>query len=251
MIAALLLLVVAAVPPAPMAPAPMVKIGPARFTPSVSATARDAEPVQVPGFLLDVDLVNRADFAAFVAAAPQWQRGRAPALFVDEHYLAEPAVPLDARAPQTQVSWFAARAYCQARGKRLPTTIEWELAAAASTTKRDGRPDPGFADDVLRWYARPGTTSLPPVGSSPTNAWGVRDLHAVVWEWVDDFGAALVTADGRGNGAPDVLQFCGAAGASALDPTDYAAFMRLAFRSSLDARFALPLLGFRCARDLP
>jgi formylglycine-generating enzyme required for sulfatase activity len=34
------------------------------------------------------------------------------------------------------------------------------------------------------------------------------------------------------------------------DKQDYATFMRLAFRSSLEARYTMRTLGFRCARDV-
>ena len=36
----------------------------------------------------------------------------------------------EAQAPVTNVSWFAAQAFCEARGLRLPTTDEWEYALA-------------------------------------------------------------------------------------------------------------------------
>ncbi|MDP2341853.1 MAG: formylglycine-generating enzyme family protein [Deltaproteobacteria bacterium] len=236
-----------------MAP-PMVAVGPASYTPSTGRPGADA--VDVPRFLLDVDLVSRADFAAFVKRQPGWARGSAKALFVDERYLADwatatrPGDGVDVGAPVTLVSWFAARAYCAALGKRLPNTDEWELAAAASSTKKDARADPAFVATILDWYARPGA-ALPGRRASRANAWGARDLHGVVWEWVDDFGSALVTADVRSNDDGGAALFCGGAGSSAIDPADYAGFMRLAFRSSLEARFALPLLGFRCAKDVP
>jgi formylglycine-generating enzyme required for sulfatase activity len=35
-----------------------------------------------------------------------------------------------AAQPVTQVSWFAAQAYCEAQHARLPDWYEWELAAA-------------------------------------------------------------------------------------------------------------------------
>ena len=45
--------------------------------------------------------------------------------------------------PSTQVSWFAARAYCASLGKRLPTVDEWEYAAAASERRTDATDDAG------------------------------------------------------------------------------------------------------------
>ena len=60
-----------------------------------------------------------------LSAHPEWRRGNAPKLFVDGGYLASwrsAAEPGDAlaRKPATEVSWFAATAYCEAQGKRLP-----------------------------------------------------------------------------------------------------------------------------------
>ncbi len=240
MLAFLLIIALAASPE-------MVTIGPG------PAVAKNGGPVDVDvgRFLLDVDLVSRTDFAAFVGDHPLWRRDRARALFVDERYLADwasaraPGEDVDPAAPVTLVSWFAARAYCSAQGKRLPTSAEWELAAAASTTKKDARADPSFVAAILDWYGRP-PAPLRANHRTQANLWGVRDLHGVVWEWVEDFNFALVKDGRSGDGG---ALFCGA-GASAADPADYAGFMRLAFRSSLEARFALPVLGFRCAKDV-
>ena len=41
-----------------------------------------------------------------------------------------------------------------------------------------------------------------------------------------------------------------AAASGSADPSDYAAFMRYGFRSSLQAKFTLNNLGFRCAQDI-
>jgi protein SCO1/2 len=53
----------------------------------------------------------------------------------------------------------------------------------------------------------------------------------------------MVTGEGRGDSA----LFCGGAGAKAVKPSDYATFMREAFRGSLEARYTVRNLGFRCA----
>lgn len=232
----------------------MVRVGPRRFERAQSAPGQ-ATTVDVPAFLLDVTPVTNARFLDFVRAHPEWQRGNAPGLFVDEGYLSAWAGPVDlgvsrARAPVVFVSWFAARAYCEAQGKRLPTTDEWELAAAASAQADDGRGDPGFVEQILAWYAAPTPRVFPDVGGAP-NRWGVRDLHGLVWEHVEDFSATFIKGDARGDKSRDVVDFCGGGALNARDPSDYASFMRFAFRSALEGRTTTGSLGFRCAKDAP
>jgi formylglycine-generating enzyme required for sulfatase activity len=38
---------------------------------------------------------------------------------------------LNANAPVTNISWFAAKEYCECQGKRLATLDEWEYVAMA------------------------------------------------------------------------------------------------------------------------
>jgi len=243
---ALAIIVLAA---AGVAAAEPARIGPGTYRPMFPASPSERE-VAVKAFRLDRTPVTNAEYLAFVITNPTWRRDRVKPLLVDEHYLAHWAGPLDLGAarpngPVVRVSWFAARAFCAARGGRLPLEREWELAAAASERVRDASRDPGFQERVLRWYAKLAPAVLPEVGGAP-NAWGVRDLHGLVWEWVEDFSASLVATDSRD---PTAQMFCGGAGASARDPAAYATFMRIAFRSSLDARATTTALGFRCAYD--
>jgi sulfatase modifying factor 1 len=180
-------------------------------------------------------------------------KGAASRLFVDENYLSHWGGARDLGAagpaqPVTRVSWFAAKAYCEARGARLPTEREWELAALASDTAADADGDPAWRAQVLAWYVTPHTT-LDDVGQRTANWWGVHDLHGLVWEWVYDFNAALVAIDSREKSEGDSARFCGAGSALAADTTDFAEFMRLAYRSSLEAAYSTNNLGFRCASD--
>ena len=64
---------------------------------------------------------------------------------------------------------------------------------------------------------------------------GVRGLHGLVWEWVVDFNTAMVTGESRADTGLERDLFCGAGSVGAKDTTDYAAFMRQALRSSLQA----------------
>jgi sulfatase modifying factor 1 len=230
-----------------------VIVGPATFERSYPSSPSEARVV-VPAFRLDVLPVTEGEFQKFVAENPAWRRDNVPRVKADEGYLSRwttAATPsADANAPVTEVSWFAARAYCAARHRRLPTEDEWEVAAAASETSRDARRDPSFVRSLLDWYSRPTPDRLPPVGQRAANAWGVKDLHGLVWEWVLDFNSTMITGDGRENGEGDVSRFCGTGALSASDVADYAAFQRFAFRSSLQGSYTTRNLGFRCAADV-
>jgi formylglycine-generating enzyme required for sulfatase activity len=221
-----------------------LKVGPGVYRPIFPAQPSERE-VQVDAFLLDETPVTNAQFAAFTQTHPEWQRDRVKKLFADERYL-EGLDTAPANAPVVRISWFAARAYCAAHTGRLPTEREWELAAAASAKQLDASRDPAFQTKVVGWYTQITPAVLPAVGGTK-NAWGVRDMHGLVWEWIEDFNAALVEADSRN---PDRKPFCGGAGATSRDPSAYAAFMRIALRSSLDARATTAMLGFRCAYDV-
>jgi len=215
---------------------------------------KDAKEVPVAAFQLDVRPVTNADFLAFVRENPKWQRSQVKRLFADEKYLAHWAGDLEvgnarSEQPVTNVSWFAAKAFAAARGKRLPTVAEWELAAGIGFTVADGAKDTEFQQAVSRWYATPSPDVLPDAGAGRANLFGVRDLHGLVWEWTSDFNSALVTGDARGDTGLERKLFCGAGSVGATDPGNYPAFMRFGFRSSLRANYTVHNLGFRCAKD--
>jgi sulfatase modifying factor 1 len=217
---------------------------------------KDAPQIPVAAFLLADHPVTNAEFLAFVTAHPAWRRSQVSSLFADASYLVNwtddltpgPGAPLD--SPVVRVSWFAARAYARSLGQRLPTTAEWELAAAAGYTRPDGKNDTELQRDLYAWLGRPVPAILPSVTTPRPNLYGVRGLHGLVWEWVDDFNTSLVTGESRADGGLDRDLFCGAGAVGAKDMTDYAAFMRQALRSSLQANNTTTSLGFRCARDL-
>jgi formylglycine-generating enzyme required for sulfatase activity len=149
-----------------------------------------------------------------------------------------------------RVSWFAVRAYARWVGRRLPTTAEWEFAAGAGYARPDGKNDERLNRDLYAWLARPVPDVQPAVARSQPNFYGVRDLHGLVWEWVEDFNNAMVTGESRADSGLERDLFCGAGSVGAKDTADYAAFMRVALRSSLKANNTTTALGFRCAQDL-
>ena len=223
------------------------------YAPFYRIAGRDR--VVVPTFALDATPVTNARFLAFVRAHPTWQRGRVRRLFADADYLAHWAGDVELgpntrpAQPVTRVSWFAARAFCQAEGRRLPREAEWEYVARASQTSPDAPRDPATTARIIAWYGRP-DAPIADVGAARPDYWGLYDLHGLVWEWVEDFNSALVVTDSRDNQGPGVGRFCGAASVGARDVGDYVAFMRYAFRQSLRGAYTVRNLGFRCAVDL-
>jgi formylglycine-generating enzyme len=222
---------------------------------SVLPPAPGVKEVAVAAFRLDRTPVTNAEFAAFLRKHPQWRRDRVAPLFAEKEYLShwssatEPGATI-ARQPVVHVSWFAASAYCEARGARLPTWYEWEYAAAASDTSTDARADADWQRQILSWYSRSARGALPQVGNTPANYYGIQDLHGVVWEWVDDLSAMLVSGDNRQQSDPDALRFCGPGALTMEQKENYATLMRIAMLSSMQARYTSATMGFRCATEI-
>lgn len=217
---------------------------------------RKGANVRVAPFELMRKPVTNADFLAFVKTHPQWRRDRVAGVLAEPRYLShwQGATELGPEAlpgqPVTWVSWFAASAYCEAQGARLPTWSEWEYAAAADETRRDARRDPAWRERILAWYSRKSDAPLARAGLQAPNVYGLQDLHGLVWEWTDDYSSLLVDADNRNQGDTNRAKFCGAGALAMDDRESYAVLMRVAMLSSLEARDATANLGFRCARPV-
>lgn len=218
---------------------------------------RSGQTRQVASFMLDVRQVTNSEYLAFVTAHPEWRRSGMTPLFADSSYLRHwagdtelgPLAPPD--APVTNVSWFAARAFLKAQGKRLPTLDEWEFVARADGRQVDATGDPEFRKRILAWYSNPAPKILPAADTMPANIHGVRGLHGLVWEWTSNFVASMTGSESRSDGSPEGSLFCGGAAADSNQAVEYADFMRIAFRSSLQGTFCLEGLGFRGARNAP
>jgi formylglycine-generating enzyme required for sulfatase activity len=214
------------------------------------------KPVPVAPFRLARYPVTNAQYLDFVLRHPEWRRSRVKRVFAEGRYLQHWNGDLSfdpdlANSPVVNVSWFAARAYCLEQKGRLPTQDEWELAGQAGKSTRDGSQEEGYRRLILDWYSRPTPPRQAPVGSTFENYYGLYDMHGLVWEWVDDFNTILLTGDSRADDNVDRELYCAAGVSGSTDPSDYAAYMRYGFRSSLKASYTTSNLGFRCAWDVP
>ncbi|PKQ44714.1 formylglycine-generating enzyme family protein [Confluentibacter flavum] len=230
----------------------MVSIKGSRYIPLYG---RDSTVVEVNDFEMDMYPVTNAEYVNFVKQYPKWQKSKSIKLFVDGSYLTNWKNDLELKdsekpdSPVTYVSWFAAKDYCECQGKRLPTVDEWEYVAMADETTKDARVKPSYNEQILAWYEAPRSNENS-IGLTPKNAWGVYDLHGLVWEWTLDFNSVLITGESRKDVDKDSDLFCGSASVNATDLMNYAAFMRYAIRGSLKAKYSMKNLGFRCVQDI-
>jgi sulfatase modifying factor 1 len=198
--------------------------------------------IKVNAFLIDTYPVTNFEYREFVKKNKQWRKSKIKRVFADTHYLKnwkndlQFSNPKMAKAPVTFVSWFSAKAFCESKGKVLPTVDQWEYAAYDN-----GHLEKEIRERALEWYSKPNIKIIPPVGSTPKNGFGVYDLQGLIWEWVYDF-------NNLAGGDPG--SFCGGSASDAKDSSDYVSFMRFAFRSSLKAAYTTANLGFRCAKEV-
>lgn len=213
--------------------------------------------VEVAGFLIDATEVTNRDFAAFVAANPEWSRERADTATHNGEYLAHwvdgapPEPSLD--EPAIFVSWYAGVAYCRWRGKRLPTEAEWEHAAKGGATSAeypwgDEPPDTSRVN-----YGASGHDRAIRVASYPPNALGIFDMAGNVWEFLADpwYGTLAETPERVPALDPDTAGVVrtrrvvrgGSWGANAAN-------LRTRYRDSHRPWHAADIVGFRCARSM-
>lgn len=212
------------------------------------------DTIEVEAFAMDKYPVTNAQFLEFVQENERWRKSEIVGLFADENYLQnwEGDLQLGEQAqpnwPVTNVSWHAAKNFCECQGKRLPTVHEWEFAAMADETQADARQDEDYTKYILSWYETPRAYAKD-VGNTYENYWGVWDLHGLVWEWTQDFNSVMLVSDAATPGAENAL-YCDPGAVTTDDMIDYAAFMRYAFRGTQEAPYTSRNLGFRCVKDL-
>ena len=149
--------------------------------------------------------------------------------------------------PVTQISGADARAYCKWAGGRLPTLVEWEVAARAGS--KDKFPW-GAELDVIKtniWNGKThgkntkedGFVYTAPVRSFPANAWGLYDVVGNVFEYCEDLP--------RGTKDSSRARLIAARGGSWWCSARTCHFYNLVDIGTMDVHGSLPNQGFRVA----
>ncbi|ATL45314.1 formylglycine-generating enzyme family protein [Elizabethkingia sp. HX WHF] len=230
----------------------MVKIEGGSYRPFVGKETDSL--VKVKAFYLDETAVTNAEFLTFLKANPQWTKSKVLRLFADSAYLkhwkGDYKIPDDVspEAPVTSISWFAAKAYAESVGKRLPTVDEWEYVARADENNKNAAATPEFTQRILQLYQQK-LMYKKPVKQSKPNVWGVYDMFGTIWEWTEDFSSVMMSGESRKDNTTNETLFCAGASVTSSDLKNYAAFIRFALRGSVKADYTINNLGFRCAKD--
>ena len=165
---------------------------------------RPRRTVTLPEFEIDRLPVTNGDYAAFVEGGGYQRRewwSEAGWAWRQDEGIERPRFwtaggevrnfgrteALDARLPVMHVSWYEADAYARWLGKRLPTELEWEKAAAWDEAAGEHRPYPWGHEEPCDGWANLDQTAFGPAraGAYPSgaSACGVLGMLGDAWEW--------------------------------------------------------------------
>jgi formylglycine-generating enzyme required for sulfatase activity/serine/threonine protein kinase len=222
--------------------------------------------VKIPGpFFLGAHEVTRGDFAKFVAATGYKTEAELEAQGVNKPRPGakikgdwrNPGFRQEDSHPVVNVSGADARAFCdwlsakEGRKYRVPREAEWEYACRAGTTTifYTGD-DPQEAAKMANMVgAADGFPLSAPVGSFPTNPFGLYDMYGNVWEMCRDWGTptyAEYSADGNPPVSADPSLGVARGGGADCSPT----LCRSAVRGVGPRTNRAPNLGFRVLREV-
>ena len=150
--------------------------------------------VWVDAFYIGRYEVANADYQAFILANPQWQKASVKKRDYLKHWQGNTFPPGMDKYPVTYVTHEAAEAYCQWRGKRLPSEAEWEKASRGEKpnclypwgNQVDADAANYDAIGVRKGEVEHMLRFLKPVGSFTPNTYMLYDMGGNVAEWCAD-----------------------------------------------------------------
>lgn len=157
----------------------------------------DAKPVHkvyLDQFFIDPCVVTNREYREFVLDNPDWNKsGSKSREFCDKDYLrywtGDASFPeQQADHPVVYVSWYAAMAYAEWMGKRLPTEAEWEYAARGTLVNEIYPWGSTIDHNKARYRDKAIAKNLAPAYSYKPNKYDLYNMAGNVWEWcLDDY----------------------------------------------------------------
>lgn len=196
-------------------PAGQFKLGAAPDAAFMFDNEKYAHEVQVQDFTISRAPVSNVEFSEFVAAGGYQQdqywcsegllwklnnQVQHPGYWIaneSDHWLMrrfDQTIALPPHEPVSHINWYEANAYCRWAGLRLPTELEWEVAAlgekssagSLSDTKRRYPWGNSIQPDFANLDGRAlGCVDVAAFGEGDS-AFGCRQMLGNVWEWTSD-----------------------------------------------------------------
>ena len=241
----------------------------------------DAKPqhrVYVDEFSIDRCVVTNEEYQAFILANPEWRKPpesekKDSNPYYDAHYLSlwtgNDYPKGKGKHPVVYVSWYAAMAYAQWLGRRLPTEAEWEKAARGNLEDQDYPWGNSITDRQANYrsFDRNYAPALATAKSYYNPSSRLYNIVGNVWEWcLDDYDRdyyyqkpeknnPLVTNEGI-----DLKWLTGKDNFTNLDGetrvvirggsyADWRGTLKVFTRNADTRKSANPTLGFRCVRE--
>ena len=177
--------------------APMVLIAAGEFEMGSNDGNVNEKPVHtvyLDNFYMDVYEVTNELYKRFLDANPQWRKDQIEDELHDGDYLKDwngSNYPVGKRYhPVIWIFWYAARAYAEWAGKRLPTEAEWEKAARGGLVAKQYPWGNDISHDYANYRGSGGKdrwNGTAPVGRFVPNGYGLYDMAGNVWEWCADW----------------------------------------------------------------
>jgi sulfatase modifying factor 1 len=230
-------------------PARRVRLAAYFIADAETSNAQFAEFVRATGYVTDAE--RRGFGMVFEEGMRDWQW-----IPVNGAHWRKPMGPDGPKAedlpehPVTQISGADAAAYCRWLGARLPTLVEWEVAARAGATTRwpwgdefiTGRANIWNGENHEKETPGDGYTYTAPVRSYPPNAWGLYDVIGNVFEYCADLPAVLHGRESKLVSARGGSWWCSANTCCSYNLIDI---------GRMERHGSLSNQGFRVAFDIP
>ena len=202
------------------------------------ANERPERRVNLKKFYIDRFEVTNARYMEFIKAT----KHRQPDYYQTGNY-----PPNTDNIPVVMVDWHDAKAYCEWKGKRLPSAAEWEKAARG----QDSRNFPwGNEFDIKKTNALGAYGGLMPAGrlEDGKSPYGAYDMAGNVQEWVEDWYKPYPGNDFNDKDYGEKFKVVRGGGWGGMGHYSLQVYLRTSHRNTAPPDGRFNDVGFRCVK---